>query len=341
MTAPAPPSLKPLPDPEDPAATAQWMNAVTETVAHATRTSVLAQAHSAEQAALFTLGLDDMRLAQSSAERILTSAHLCAALLLDRDAPDAWIGPVGALATLFETGIDIIDNVADRELAPHWSAMPESAASLVGTLFVSGLPMALLAEAPLPPERRLRMLATIGRASTSIAQGQLEDYALSGSDDVSVARVEASYRSKTGDRHAMLIRLALEAAGEVDTTVLQAAEAFGRDLGLALQIRSDLSHLVGPDALRDLRNGTRTWPIAFALQSAKGTDRSELQRLLAQDAASADPLVEWMSEHGVMVAAMLRAEKAADDARGRLPDVLQTEAGRALLERATRRADQR
>ncbi|MEM9902930.1 MAG: polyprenyl synthetase family protein [Pseudomonadota bacterium] len=337
--APTPP-LKSLPDPADDAANAQWMRAVKDRVAQATRNAVLALARSPDQAALFSLGLKDMRLAQPGAARALTSAHLCAALLLDRDAPESWIGPVGAIATLFETGIDIIDNIADRERAPHWAAVPERAATLVGTLFVSGLPMALLADAPVPQERRTRMLATIGRASTAIAQGQLEDYALSGSDDVSVARVEASHRSKTGDRHAMLIRLALEAGGETDEAALAAAAVYGRNLGLALQIRSDLSHLYGPHALRDVRNGTRTWPIAFALQSAAGEDRAELMRLLDPNAPSADALVAWMTAHGVVVAAMLRAEKAAADARATLPEFMRTEAGRAVLERPTQRTAQ-
>ncbi|MEM6489299.1 MAG: polyprenyl synthetase family protein [Pseudomonadota bacterium] len=337
MTAETDARLAPLPAPGDGPGTERWLAAVGATVAGATQEAVARLARSPDQARLFALGLADMRLAQPGGDRLLTSAHVLAALMLDRGAGPRLLGPVGALATLFETGIDIIDNVADRELAPHWAAAPDGAATLVGTLFVSGLPMALLAALPIPETRRIRLLATIGRFSTAIAHGQQEDYALSGAEIVPLDRIEASYRQKTGDRHAMLVRLALEAAGETEDAPLQAAETFGRALGLALQIRSDIGHLFGEEALRDVRNGTRTWPVAFALQAAEGAARSELLRLLDPGAGSAEALVDWLTARGVLVAATLRAERAAAEARALLSALVRTEAATALLDRATRR----
>ncbi|MEM6973969.1 MAG: polyprenyl synthetase family protein [Pseudomonadota bacterium] len=330
-------ALRTLPPLGDTRATDAWLRAVDLVVTEATHRRVEGLAVAPDQARLFSLGLNDMRLAQAGEARTLTSAHLLVAILIDRGAPPEVILEVTTLATLIETGIDIIDNIADRELAPHWAAVPESAASLVGTLFVSGLPMALLADLPVPEARRLRMLATIGRRSTAIAHGQQEDYALSGAATVELGRLEMSYRRKTGDRHGLLLTLALEAAGVTDQAVLAAATAYAHELGLALQIRSDIGHLLGDEAMRDLRNGTRTWPVAFAMKTVGDDARAGLRALLQPETGCADALVDTLRTSGALVAATLRAERAAAAAREHISAFAYGAAAQAIVEIPTMR----
>ncbi len=78
--------------------------------------------------------------------------------------------------------------------------------------------------------------------------------------------VEQQVRGKTGERRALYSVLAARFAGGTEAQIV-AYERAACAFGIARQLGSDcLDLFADPEAGRDLKNGTRTWPIATWLE---------------------------------------------------------------------------
>jgi geranylgeranyl pyrophosphate synthase len=73
----------------------------------------------------------------------------------------------------------------------------------------------------------------------------------------------------------MYAALGAVVAGADDAAAIAGWEAFGADVGYALQLGSDCQDVVDPSG-RDISSGARTLPIAFALRALDGTTRERL-----------------------------------------------------------------
>lgn len=200
-----------------------------------------------------------------------------------------------ACAALF-LGLDIFDDVADRDLPEVWRSYPEHEVSLAGATLIWSLPQLMIAELPLPPERKGAMLAVAARELLNMAAGQQVDLALTGSESAAPDQVIASVQGKSGAELALFGYLAASAAGVGEEAAGHFAE-FGRAFGSAGQIASDLYDIFGAPESKDLKSGTRTLPITYFL--AKATPEAK-ELLVNYDPDALEPLRQAMLASGAV-----------------------------------------
>ncbi|GAB2504313.1 (2E,6E)-farnesyl diphosphate synthase [Corynebacterium atrinae] len=227
----------------------------------------------------------------------------------------------------------------------------ESVAILVGDLALvwaedmlqdSGLSVAALARAR-EPWRAMR---------TEVIGGQLLDIYLEASGSESIAEADAVNRYKTA---AYTIERPLHLGAAVagaDESTIEAFRGYGRDIGIAFQLRDDYLGVYGDPAITgkpagdDLREGKRTVLLATALQRADERDPVAAAELRAKIGTTSDPaelqrLAEIISSTGAVEAieeridALTASGLAYLDAVGTSPEV--TDTLRSLAIRATAR----
>jgi len=150
----------------------------------------------------------------------------------------------------------------------------EAMAILAGDA-LQALAFETLVEAPLPPERIVAGLRTLGRAAGALgmAGGQALDLLSEGqaATEELVARID---RLKTGALIAASFRLGGEAAGAAPEVVGR-LEAAGRAAGLAFQVQDDIldatasTEQLGKTAGKDAVQEKATWVAAVGLAEAR------------------------------------------------------------------------
>jgi geranylgeranyl diphosphate synthase, type I len=138
-----------------------------------------------------------------------------------------------------------------------------------------------LSDYRIPAERILAARRRFDRACLVLTQGQHLDIGFESRSSVS----EAEYLHMVHGKTAALIEAACGLGALVNGSVLASHyEDFGRELGLAFQIRDDLLGIWGDPAVtgkpagNDLRNHKKSLPVAY------GLDRSEALRCLYVEA---------------------------------------------------------
>lgn len=187
---------------------------------------------------------------------------------------------------------------------------------------------------------------------TEVIGGQLLDISLEASADESVELAEAVNRFKTA---AYTIERPLHLGAAVagaDAALIEAFRGYGRDIGMAFQLRDDQlgvygdPEVTGKPAGDDLREGKRTVLLALALQRADERDPAAAAELRRGVGATSDPseiarLAEIIRSTGAvdeverLIGELTASGLAQLDAAGTAPEV--TETLRNLAERATRR----
>ena len=185
---------------------------------------------------------------------------------------------LAAAVTLIEAGIYTLDHILDGEMDGALRAVPPRAVLLGAVDLISHVPQAVLAALDVSDSVVRRLLAELYDGMARISAGQLADLAPGSLDGPAVRETIAM---KTGARRALYAGLAARLAG-ADDAAWTAATGFGRALGCARQISSDLVDLVGPQPSRDLAAGTVTLPIALHLDDVDDDARQELRALLAR-----------------------------------------------------------
>jgi len=138
--------------------------------------------------------------------------------------------------------------------------------------------------------------------SLGMTGGQSIDLAAEGAS-LSVAELEHMYALKTGALiHASIVAACL-LGQNVDADHAVALDAFGRDIGVAFQIKDDIldvegdTDVIGKPAGSDQKLGKATWPALFGLDAARSRCDELMQRALARlrpFAADTEPL-EWLA----------------------------------------------
>lgn len=145
--------------------------------------------------------------------------------------------------------------------------------------------------------------------SVGMTGGQSIDLAAEGTT-LSVAELEHMYSLKTGALiHAAIVSACL-LRDDIGPERAAALDAFGRDIGIAFQVRDDIldvegeTDVIGKPAGSDARLGKATWPSLFGLQASRTRCdellRGALARLesLGADAAPLEWLARFMVQRG-------------------------------------------
>ncbi len=190
--------------------------------------------------------------------------------------------PVAGACTLLYLGADLFDNLIDDELPPGWHARDPAEASLAATTLLAALPqlaLARLREQGTPPVRLWELAQLFAEALLAMSAGEHEDLLFAGQDDVGVKACRAMAERKSGSEFALFAKAGALLATE-DPAVVEKYAAFGKCLGTARQICTDVWDIWEGENSQDLLNGKRTLPIVHALCTLRGEERQRLQDLL-------------------------------------------------------------
>ncbi|MGQ0711278.1 MAG: polyprenyl synthetase family protein [Rhodoferax sp.] len=188
--------------------------------------------------------------------------------------------PLSAASAFVFGGLDVLDDLADGDCQPQWEGVAPAQQTLVGVSSVLSFAQGLVADLPLPAHTVVAMLALLAQRMLLAGAGQQLDLALVGAEHPDPDLVLASVSGKSGEQLALYCEWAALAAG-AGAEVVAAWGDYGRALGVAAQIKSDLSEVCHDEWCRDLASGNRTLPIAYHLHRA-GAGRGGFIELLAQ-----------------------------------------------------------
>lgn len=245
---------------------------------------------------------------------------------------------------------------ADGHRRAHWrndsGKYGESVAILLGDLALCWADD-LLHEAGLDSAEQARVAPVWSAMRTELIGGQLLDVVGEASSDESIETALRIDRYKTA---AYTVEQPLHfgaALAGAEPQQIRAFRAFGRDIGVAFQLRDDLLGVYGDPAMTgkpvgdDLRQGKRTVLLAVALQSADATDPAAAQFLREKIGTTlSDNEIEEMRAVVTRLGAADDAEKRIDTLRRTAFDALDAanvEAGardrlQAMAWSATRRS---
>lgn len=182
--------------------------------------------------------------------------------------------PLTALGRFLFLGLDMIDDMADGDAGDHWPEQSHSDLQLGSSLLLSALPQILIAELEVPEEIRTKIQRRFACGLLEIAAGQQMELEVTAKPDVDPQKVEDSVRAKSSGI-ATLASIAAMLAGATQDQV-NSYESMGRSLGIAAQLATDFYDLFQAPFSRDLRNGTRTLPIALALEKCSEAEKEIL-----------------------------------------------------------------
>jgi len=176
-------------------------------------------------------------------------------------------------------GADLLDDLQDAELELSSYNISPSEVTLISATLLTVFPILALADLETDTDTKFKMQKTLAHSLLVMSAGQQQDLALSHKNSVSVEIIKKSIECKSGEELALSCSLAAQLA-KLSLSQQKSYENFGRTLGTAIQIVSDFHELIWSKTSSDLKQGTRSLPIAFCLEKFQGDDRKKLIELL-------------------------------------------------------------
>jgi geranylgeranyl diphosphate synthase, type I len=179
---------------------------------------------------------------------------------------------------------DVQDDDTERRHRPTvWSIWGKPQAINAGTA------MRMLANAALrrltsDPSKQSHIQLLVDEATISLIEGQYLDISYENRLDIT----PDEYLTMIGGKTAALLGCALETGAELgtdDVACTRALGKFGRDIGLAFQIRDDILGIWGESAetgkpsCNDIRRRKKTLPVVIAFQRTSGAERIRIRGL--------------------------------------------------------------
>jgi geranylgeranyl pyrophosphate synthase len=252
--------------------------------------------------------------------------------------------PVAGACTLLYLGADLFDNLIDHELTPSWSARDPAEANLAAATLLAALPqlsIARLREHRTLPARLWALANLFAETLLEMSAGEHEDLLFREREDVRPEMCRAMAERKSGSEFALFATAGAMLATE-DPVVIEDYAAFGRCLGTAGQICSDVGDIWSEGISRDLLNGERTLPIVHALYALRGAPRERLQELLvaARESAGYHDEVRMLlaaagSIHYTTLVAEIYLQRARDHLAAATPREPAGQVLRMLLDRTS------
>ena len=195
---------------------------------------------------------------------------------------------------------DVMDHSAERRHRPTvWALWGSDQAINAGDglYALANLAVTNLLRAEVTAGKAVRAAQVLSQACLWTAEGQVLDMSFAGREWVTTAEYLTMIAHKTG--------ALLEAATQIgallssdEESVIRAYARFGRDLGLAFQVRDD--HLgvwgdeaaTGKSATGDIREKKKSYPVLVAFERAEAADQAALRRIYAQEALSGQDVAD-------------------------------------------------
>lgn len=228
-----------------------------------------------------------------------------------RGIPDSGAHQLAAALTLLEAGIYTLDHIVDMEIDGPLLELPQGAVLLGAICLISHLPSQIILALPCEAEVTADLARLLADGLAKIGAGQLEDIATASLQAPASTVIEQAVSLKTGERRALFTTMAAVLAGGKPAQIEAYAE-FGRALGIARQLRSDLMDLFGPTPSRDLASRVLTLPLALYLEGGDETRAAEMERLLTDSGgqqAIQRQICGRLRESGVMREVVRRIER--------------------------------
>ncbi len=191
-----------------------------------------------------------------------------------------------------------------------------------------------------PADRVVRAVNVLARATSVVAEGQALDTLFQDRDDVSMDEYIEMVYKKTGALFEASAVLGGLVATDDDSVLSRLAE-YGRNLGIAFQVRDDILGLVGDEKVlgkpvySDLREGKKTILVIYALERLGDEEKEQLLSILGRRDAARSELeraAELIKSTGAVEFAERVARDYAERARRALEGMPDNDARRALLE---------
>ncbi len=191
---------------------------------------------------------------------------------------------------------DIQDDDRERRHRPTvWSIWGKPQAINAGTAMrvLASLALSRLSERGVSGEKQLRAQRILDESCLRLIEGQYLDISYESRLDIGVA----DYLKMIDGKTAALIGCSLELGallGTDDEPVIRGLWGFGRNLGLAFQIRDDILGIWGDEQETgkplgsDIRRRKKSFPIAYALEKATSKVKTELANIYQNEAIDED-----------------------------------------------------
>lgn len=192
------------------------------------------------------------------------------------------------------------------------------------------------------PGRVVKAARRLAAAASTVAEGQALDMMYEEEEDIGVEDYLKMIYKKTGALFEASAVLGGLTATE-DETVLTHLAAYGKNLGIAFQIRDDALSIIGEEqelgkpVYNDIREGKKTLPIIYALSRLDEDARERLRSVLGKKDATQDELreaAELVKKSGAIDYAVKLAEEYARRAKAALAVLPENEYRRLLEELA-------
>ncbi|MFI1036031.1 polyprenyl synthetase family protein [Streptomyces sp. NPDC020951] len=209
--------------------------------------------------------------------------------------------PVCVVSRIWWAGAETLDDLLDEQFDTGSAAMTRAAATVAGAACITLLPQAVVAEHGYAKDLETLLTRELTQGALHAADGQLADLSESSRDSFSWKQVMTSYVGKTGAAYGRDAAMAAHLAG-ASASESRGWRTLGRLFGVLRQTANDRAY---PTAEQDadLRNGTRTLLLAYALESAEPYEAETLVKW--SDAARHDMTARqelWDRLHGPAVA---------------------------------------
>lgn len=172
--------------------------------------------------------------------------------------------PLVVSSRIWWTGAEVFDDLSDGQYNPAIAGLSASEALVASTACLAVVPIAFLAEQPLPPRFVSGWTREFLDSSLRAAEGQLTDVA-SDTAAPTWTNVMQMYAGKSGSPYARDSVMAARMAG-VHTSQLRGWRAFGQLFGVLRQLVNDQA-AKSPEADEDLINGTSTLLLAHVAET--------------------------------------------------------------------------
>jgi geranylgeranyl diphosphate synthase, type I len=214
--------------------------------------------------------------------------------------PERALAPATAVELIHNFSL-IHDDIQDRsDLRRHrrtvWTIWGTSQAINAGDGLYALAQLALTEDDATDPATVAGAVRELNRACRSLCEGQVLDLEFEGRSHIGVG----DYYAMIGGKTAVLLAAACYMGalyGGASEVEMEGYSSFGRNLGLAFQVRDDYLGIwgdpqeTGKPTAADLASKKKTLPLLYALSTSSGPDRAFVESVLAEPGAATDAQV--------------------------------------------------
>ncbi len=189
---------------------------------------------------------------------------------------------------------DVMDRSRERRHRPTVWALWDSDQAINagdGLYALANLAVTYLLRADVPGSEVVRAAQVLSQACLWTAEGQVLDMSFAGRERVMTAEYLTMIAHKTGALIEAATKIGALLSSD-DEAIIRTYAQFGRDLGLAFQVRDDYLGVWGDEAATgksatgDIREKKKSYPVLVAFERAQAADQEVLRRIYAQETLS-------------------------------------------------------